>query len=191
VQFKETTLIFRALRRWHIHCFYLNRIRDMGFRKPKRRVLMNWPTKRNDSYPVAWNTGLLHRSIDDLLADFFGGSAMEQAGLITPRFEVSETDDAVIVEAELPGMDEKDIGLTLQDSILTIKGEKKKEEETKKKNCYISERSYGRFQRSLQLGSGIDEDKVSAAFKKGVLTVTIPKSEPEKSKTRTINIKAE
>lgn len=152
---------------------------------------MLWPTRRDESYPATWNAGLLHRSIDDLLNDFFGGSMMEQTGLIKPRFEVSETDSAVIVDAELPGMEEKDIELTLQDNILTIKGEKKKEEETKKKNCYISERSYGRFQRSIQLGSGIDAEKVSASFKKGVLTVTIPKTEPGKSKAHTIQIKAE
>lgn len=154
---------------------------------------MLWPARRNGNYPSTWDTGLLHRSIDDLLEDFFGGfgGIEQQTGMIAPRFEASETDEAVIVNAELPGMDEKDIELTLQDNILTIKGEKKKEEETKKKNCYISERSYGRFQRSLQLGSGIDAEKVSAAFKKGVLTVTIPKVEPAKSKSRTIDIKAE
>ncbi len=153
---------------------------------------MLWPARRNESYPSIWDAGLLHRSIDDLLEDFFGGSNVQrQAGLIAPRFEVSETDSAIVVDAELPGMDEKDIELTLQDNVLTIKGEKRKEEETKKKNCYISERSYGRFQRSLQLGSGVDAGKVNATFKKGVLTVTIPKTEPEKSKARTIDIKAE
>ncbi|MGE4488364.1 MAG: Hsp20/alpha crystallin family protein [Kiritimatiellales bacterium] len=152
---------------------------------------MNWPTRRNDSYPAVWNSGLLHRSIDDLLSDFFGNSPMDyQAGAIAPRFEVSETDDAVVIDAELPGMDEKDIELTLQDNVLTIKGEKKKEEETKKKNYYVSERSYGRFQRSLQLGTDIDADKIAASFKKGVLTVTVPKVEPAKSKARTIDIKA-
>lgn len=153
---------------------------------------MLWPAKRNESYPALWDAGLLHRSIDDLLEDLFGGvGAQRQAGLIAPRFEVSETDRAVIVDAELPGMDEKNIGLTLQDGVLTIKGEKRKEEETKKRNCYISERSYGSFQRSLQLGSGINADKVSASFKKGVLTITIPKTESENSKARTIDIKVE
>lgn len=153
---------------------------------------MNWPTRRNDSYPALWNAGTLHRSIDDLLEDFFGGfgTATPAAG-ISPRFEVSEVDGTIVVDAELPGMDEKDVQVTLQDNILTIKGEKKQEEETKKKNCYISERSYGSFQRSLQLGSGVDESKVSASFKKGVLTIKIPKVEPEKSKARTIDIKAE
>lgn len=154
---------------------------------------MNWPTRRNDNAPALWNAGLLHRSIDDLLEDFFGGfgTLTPAAAGLAPRFEVSEVDGAIVVEAELPGMDEKDVQITVQDNILTIKGEKKREEETKKKNCYISERSYGSFQRSLQLGSGVDESKIGAAFKKGVLTVTIPKTEPEKSKARTIDIKPE
>lgn len=152
---------------------------------------MTWLTKQTNSYPVPWNSGLLHRSIDDLLEDFFGGLPTERDAIgIAPRFDVSETDTAVIIEAELPGMDEKDIELTLQDNILTLKGEKKREEETKKKNCYISERSYGHFQRSLQLGSGVDSEHVDAAFKNGVLTINIPKLEPEKSQARTINIKA-
>lgn len=153
---------------------------------------MNWLAKRADGYPSPWDSGLLHRSIDDLLEDFFGGTTAvaRQANVLAPRFEVSETDENIVIEAELPGMDEKEIELTLQDNVLTLKGEKKREEETKKKNCYISERSYGHFQRSLQLGSNVDADQVNAAFKKGVLTVTIPKLEPEKSKARTIDIKA-
>ena len=152
--------------------------------------MKNWPTKRR-SYPAPWNSGLLHSSIDDLLEDFFRGFEVSpQAGVIAPRFEVSETDEAIVVEAELPGLDEKDIELTLQENVLTLKGEKKREEETKKKNCYISERSYGHFQRSLQLGANVDADNVNASFKKGVLTITIPKLEPEQSKVRTIDIKA-
>lgn len=151
---------------------------------------MLWPTRRNEGYPL-WDASPLHRSIDDLLEDFFGGvPARREAGMVAPRFEVSETDDAIVVDAELPGMEEKDIELTLQNNILTIKGEKKKEEETKKKNYYISERSYGHFQRSLQLGSGIDAEKIDASFKKGVLTVTVPKTEPAKNTARTIEIKS-
>lgn len=152
---------------------------------------MNWLSKRTDGYPSPWDSGLLHRSIDDLLEDFFGGKGVtQQAAILAPRFEVSETDEHIVIEAELPGMDEKDIELTLEDNILTLKGEKKRNEETKKKNYYIAERSYGHFQRSLQLGSNVDADHVDAAFKKGVLTVTIPKIEPEQSKARTIDIKA-
>jgi HSP20 family protein len=176
----------------YVAFYIIQALGQWGSGVKKEVVTMLWPARRDENYPVAWDTGLLHRSIDDLLEDFFGGSFPgRQTGVIAPRFEVSETDEAIVVDAELPGMDEKDITLTLQDNILTIKGEKKKEEETRKKNCYISERSYGRFQRSLQLDPGIDTGKVSAAFKKGVLTVTIPKTAPEKSKARTIDIKAE
>jgi HSP20 family protein len=153
---------------------------------------MNWPIRKNDSYPALWNAGGLHRSIDDLLEDFFGGYGVAStSGGVVPKFEVFETDDTIVVDAELPGMDEKDIQITLQDNILSIKGEKKKAEETKKKNCYIAERCYGSFQRSLQLGSGVDEEGISATFKKGVLTVKLPKTEPEKSKARTIDIKSD
>jgi HSP20 family protein len=153
---------------------------------------MNWPTRKNEGYPALWNAGLLHRSIDDLLEDFLGNPGVARSsGLIAPQFEVSETSDEVRVEAELPGMEEKDIQLTLQDGLLTIQGEKKREEESQKKNYYIAERSYGRFRRSLQLGAEIDPEKVSASFKKGVLTVRIPKVEAEKSQARTIDIKAE
>lgn len=114
-----------------------------------------------------------------------------QAAMPMPRFDVAETEDAVVVEAELPGMTEKDVQVTLQDNVLTIKGEKKKEEETKKKNVYIAERSYGSFQRSLRLGPDLDTDKVQAGFKKGVLTITVPKTEPAKSQSRTIDIQPE
>lgn len=153
---------------------------------------MLWPTiRRDEGYPTL-EIGSLHRSLDNLLEDYFGGLGMDRrSGVIAPQFEVSETDEAVIVEAELPGMDEKDIDISVTNHVLTIQGEKKKEEETKKKNYYIAERSYGRFQRSLQLGSGVDAEKVGAAFKKGVLTVTLPKTEPAKAKTRKINIRAE
>lgn len=153
---------------------------------------MLWPVIRQEGGFPSLEIGSLHRSLDNLLADFFGGVGMERrSGLIAPQFEVSETDGSVMVEAELPGMDEKDIEISVTDHVLTIQGEKKKEAETKKKNYYIAERSYGRFQRSLQLGSGVDTDKVRASFKNGVLTVTLPKTEPEKSKTRKIDIQAD
>lgn len=150
---------------------------------------MNWPTKRVNSYPTPWNSLTLHRSIDDLLEDFFGGSTGDKplAG-IAPRFDVSETDGAVLIEAELPGLDEKEIELTLKNNVLTLKGEKKREEETETKTRYISERSYGHFQRSIQIGSEVDDENVQASFKNGVLTIRIPKLEPEKTQARRIDI---
>jgi HSP20 family protein len=88
---------------------------------------------------------------------------------------VRETDTELVVEAELPGMDEKDVSVTLNNGVLTLKGEKKSEREEKKDNCHLMERSYGSFQRSFQVADTIDADKVKAAFEKGVLKVTLPK----------------
>jgi HSP20 family protein len=134
---------------------------------------------------------MLHRSIDDLLEDFFGDfGASRMQGNVIPRFELSETDDDVVIETELPGMDENDVELTLSDDVLHIRGEKKQEQTDKKKNYYLSERSYGRFERAIRLGPEVDAEKIDATFKKGVLTVRIPKAEPEPSESRTIDIKS-
>ncbi len=154
---------------------------------------MLWPTNRSEQYyPSLLNSGDLHRSLDDLLDDFFGGASTksQQPLGLSPRFEVSETEDAVLIEAELPGMDEKDIELTVHDHVLTLKGEKKRDQKVEKKNYYIKERSFGHFQRSLQLGSNVNVDKIEASFKKGVLTITVPVLEPEKKKARSIDIKS-
>jgi len=87
-------------------------------------------------------------------------------------------------------MTEKDIELTLSDDSLTLKGEKKAEREEKKKNYHVSERSYGSFQRTFRVPNGVDQDKVEAAYSKGVLNISLPKTEATKSNKRSINVKA-
>ena len=94
---------------------------------------------------------------------------------VVPSIDVRETDTELVVEAELPGMDEKDINVTLANGILTLKGEKKSEREEKKDDYHLMERSYGSFQRSFQVADTIDPDKVKAVFDKGVLKVTLQK----------------
>lgn len=108
---------------------------------------------------------------------------------VAPKVDVSETEEGYEIEAELPGMDEKDVKVTLGDGMLTIKGEKKAEREEKKKDYYLSERSYGTVQRSFRLPDSVDADKISAAFSKGVLTLSLPKTREAKSKERTIEVK--
>ena len=150
---------------------------------------MNWPTKRVDSYTTPWNSGVLHRSIDDLLEDFFGGYGVEQKdNIIAPRFEVSETEDAVVVEAELPGMDEKDIELTVRNGVLTLKGEKRHETKAPQDEARVIERRYGSFQRSFTLPDTVDDEKADAKFDKGVLKVVMPKKPGQDSKDRKIKI---
>ena len=106
-----------------------------------------------------------------------------------PSLDLSETKDALMVKLEVPGMDAKDIQISLQESLLTIKGEKKHEKEEKDERYYRMERAYGEFTRSVRLPVAVDGSKVAASFKNGLLTVTLPKTPAAKGST--IPIKAE
>jgi HSP20 family protein len=108
----------------------------------------------------------------------FGSNFMEGFGEFNPRVDVTENDQEVKITAELPGLEEKDIDVSLSNDMLTLKGEKKAEQEDKGENYYRMERSYGSFQRSIQLPAEVDGDKVEATFKKGVLNITLPKLHP-------------
>jgi HSP20 family protein len=94
---------------------------------------------------------------------------------IMPQLDVREDDKTVTIEAELPGVSEQDIAVTLNNGVLSIKGEKKHEHEEKKDNYYLAERSFGSFERSLRLPDTIDEGQLDARFDKGVLKITAPK----------------
>ncbi|MFO0989283.1 MAG: Hsp20/alpha crystallin family protein [Alphaproteobacteria bacterium] len=106
-----------------------------------------------------------------------------------PRVETAETDTAYEVTAELPGCDEKDIKISLDDNVLSISGEKKAEREEKKKDYVMTERSYGSFKRAFTLPDNVDAEKIAAKFDKGVLKVTLPKKTSSASKQREIPIK--
>lgn len=140
---------------------------------------------------------VLQRDINRVFDEFWKrfeqprfGLLSDAAGGALPRVEVAETDKEVEISAELPGMDEKDIELSLTDNLLTIKGEKKQEREETKKGYHISERTYGSFFRSVPLPPGIQAENVSATYKKGVLTVTLPKSPEAQSRAKKIEVKA-
>ncbi|MGK9233734.1 Hsp20/alpha crystallin family protein [Inquilinus limosus] len=131
----------------------------------------------------------LHREMNRLFDEAFrgfGSTSLFGRGTGWPSLELAETDKAVTVSAEIPGLDEKDVEVTLADGILTIRGEKKSEVEDKQR--HFSERSYGRFERQIAIGHEVDEDKVEASFRNGVLTVTLPKTERAQSKARRIAI---
>jgi HSP20 family protein len=106
-----------------------------------------------------------------------------------PSVDVSETKDAFIVKAELPGLEAKDVDVSISGDLLIIKGEKKKEEEEKDEHHYCVERYYGTFQRVFQLPTGVKDDKVEASFDKGVLKVTIPREEEAKKKEIKVKVK--
>jgi HSP20 family protein len=148
----------------------------------------------------------LRREVDRLFQDFehgawrnpFSGSLFDTEPLwrrhmswgTAPAVDIVEKDGSYEVTAELPGMDEKNIEVNVANGCLTIKGEKQEEKEEKKKDYYLQERHYGSFERRFQVPEGVDSGKIDASFKKGVLTVTLPKTAEAKKAEQKIAIKA-
>ncbi len=108
----------------------------------------------------------------------------------SPAMDITEDDTSYKLAAELPGMSEKDIEVVVSSGTLTLKGEKKQEKEQKEKNFYLSERSYGSFQRSFYIPEGVDPDKIAADFSKGVLTITMPKTAKAVEQQKKIEVKS-
>ena len=139
------------------------------------------------------------RQMNRLFDDFFGEAPLAERGrgaewapaAFLPRVDVSETGTEVQVTAELPGMDEKDIVVELQDDVLTLRGEKKSAQEEKGQNWFRREQSYGAFRRAIELPAGVDAGQAKAQFKKGVLTFTAPKRAEEQAQRKAIPIHAE
>ncbi len=152
---------------------------------------MKWGIKKRDENSKR-SLSSFHREMDRVFDDFFSlkpGTLFESEWI--PKIDVEETEKAFLVSAELPGMEEKDINVTLEKNILTISGEKKEEKEEKdeKKNRYYTERHYGSFRRSVTLPEEIRTDNIKANFKKGVLTIDIPKDEKAPGKKISIEVK--
>jgi HSP20 family protein len=138
---------------------------------------------------------LFRRDMDQLfngfLSEWPGGRTSlmnRQFGSFVPEIDIKETDKEVRVTAELPGMEEKDIDVSLTEGVLTIKGEKREEHEEEKGDTFRSERRYGMFERSIALPNGIDANGAKASFKKGVLKITLPKTAEAQSNRRRIAI---
>ncbi|MFA6294231.1 MAG: Hsp20/alpha crystallin family protein [Victivallales bacterium] len=110
---------------------------------------------------------------------------------VSPKIDISETDEAYNVRAELPGLEEKDIVLTIDHDALVIKGDRKQERELKRRNYLFPERNTGHYYGELPMPWGVDSEKVKATFKKGILKVTLPKIEKERMERRRIKITSE
>jgi HSP20 family protein len=144
----------------------------------------------------------LRRQMSRLFDDFFSSPMFPRmpmmppapalAVVVTPQIEVSETDKEIQITAELPGIDPKDVEVTLVDDVLTIRGEKQAQhEEGKERDYHLTERSYGTFARYLRLPFHVDPQQIRAAFKDGVLTLTIPKPEEAQQKVHRITVSAD
>lgn len=155
--------------------------------------------------PFSWNRDLFRRDgehdpfvamqkeVNRIFEDFGRGGPLAHFGAngdVTPRIDVAETDTALEVTAELPGIDEKDIEVVLRDDLLTIKGEKKSEHEEKRKDYHLVERSFGSFARSIRLPFEADSEAVKANFAKGVLKISIAKPAEVKEKTVKIPVRS-
>jgi len=125
----------------------------------------------------------MNRFFDDYASDSWSASG----GGWCPRVDIKEEEKSFVVTAELPGVDPKDVSVELKEGVLTISGEKKFEHEEKNDTYHKIERSYGSFSRSFSLSDRIDDKKIEAKFKEGLLTLTLPKK--EKSKTKKIPVK--
>jgi HSP20 family protein len=152
------------------------------------------PARREDGEWSGFNS--VQQEMNRVFEDFFTGFQWpmpvgEGKNVFDPRLDVTETEKELSITVELPGMDEKDIDLSLSNNALTIKGEKKEEKENRTHGHYRIERTYGSFQRTIPVPCEIESDKVEATFKKGVLSITLPKNQQEKCAGKKINIKLE
>ncbi|MGD0232627.1 MAG: Hsp20/alpha crystallin family protein [Syntrophorhabdales bacterium] len=136
------------------------------------------------------------RGFEDLVDEFFGCPAVvpvgvgEMGGLFNPRLDIKETKESIQVVAELPGMDRNDIDVSMHEHVLTISGEKKGENEDKGTNYHRVERTFGSFSRSISLPDTVEAGKIEAAYRDGVLVVTLPKTERAIEGSRKIPITA-
>ncbi|QRM35771.1 Hsp20/alpha crystallin family protein [Microvirga sp. VF16] len=134
----------------------------------------------------------LHREMNRLFNDVFRGTGLpastggqgDVGAFVNASMNVSETDSEIRITAELPGVTEQDIDVSLDDDVLTIRGEKRFERKDDKENYHFMERSYGSFQRSLRLPYAVESEQIRASFENGVLTVTVPKTERQERSRR-------
>lgn len=149
--------------------------------------------------------GAFRQEMDRLLDRFWGGlrfpalrgssvvtpgkSASSMFEMVVPAVDVTEGATAFVITAELPGMTEKDVEVSVSSGMLTLKGEKRQEKQEQEKDFYLTERAFGSFERSFSLPDGADAEKVGASFANGVLTVTLPKKPEIVAATRKVEIK--
>jgi HSP20 family protein len=144
---------------------------------------------------VRWNPWRERSSLENRIHRFFDDSFLptswrnEDFGLRNwkPVVDIYDNDDKIVIKAELPGVDKKDIEVDLKDRVLTLKGERSYENEVKEEHYHRKERAFGKFHRSFVLPAGYDPEKINADFKDGVLKVEIPKPEEEKPKKITVH----
>jgi HSP20 family protein len=135
----------------------------------------------------------VQREINNVFNNFFRGGTQDDGSLglsmWTPAVDIVEREEDFTVNIELPGVNKEDVKITLENNVLTVRGEKKQKDEEKRKNYHRVERSYGSFQRSFTLPSIVRTDGVDASYKDGMLTIMLPKAEEAKAKQIEVRVK--
>jgi len=153
-------------------------------------ALIRWnPTQ--DFLPMPSDMLGMQREINRMFDSFFRGSLADADELTawSPSVDVAERENECVVKVELPGVQRDDVKITLQDNMLTIRGEKKQEKESKDASYHRVERTYGSFQRTFTLPTAVKADKVDANYKDGILTITLPKAEEAKARQIEVRVK--
>ena len=149
--------------------------------------LIRWGWK-NQVEPINELQRELNQLFDASLGSLFRKAQLSGETVWSPAVDVYDNKDSFIIKADLPGMTQKDINVSLQDGILTITGQKKHETEVKEDNYYRLERAYGTFQRQLSLPTNVDATNIKATYKDGVLQLSLPKKEESKPKQISVDI---
>ena len=148
-------------------------------------ALIRWrPQSEVNSWTPLRDLFNMQREIGRVFEGLFSesDSISPEVSLWLPRVDVTENKESYVIKAELPGVNKENVKITLHDGVLTLKGEKKQEKEEKDTNYHRVERSYGSFERSFTLPTGVRSEKIDASFKDGVLSITLPKAEESKPK---------
>jgi len=158
-------------------------------RTPPAKTAVSQPPRTVFGAPVGW----LRSEIDRLFDDFaFPGRSVfafnDHPTTSVPAIDFTRSDNGYTLTAELPGLSEKDVEISVADGVLSLSGEKKEEQERKEEGCLVSERRYGSFRRSMSLPEDVDASNIAARFKDGVLTVTLPRDEKSAQRARKIAI---
>ena len=149
-------------------------------------ALVRW---KNRGELTPWSAlGDLEGQLGWLFDDFTRGFVVPERGW-APAVDLKETEDAYVIEADVPGLKKDEIGLVIVDNVVTLKGERKNEHESTNGGYHRFERRYGSFQRSFEIPGGFENDKVEANYTHGVLTVTLPKREEAKPKQIEVKVK--
>ena len=155
-------------------------------------AIVRWSPARELMPALSEEMFVMRRQINRMFDNLFRGEAPESADLPSiwnPSVDIAERESEYVVKVELPGVSKDDVRITLEDALLTIRGEKKQEKESKEASYHRMERSYGSFQRSFTLPASVKADRIEASYRDGILTVTLPKADEARRKQIEVRVK--